>query len=112
MKIKLRRNVYVILLLALVCGLLLHFVARVKGEKYSHEIATALSKAQQLSETYSETSNLKQQSSLIERILLCGDILLGLGIGLFAFWIFLGGRDHMSVPLLLLLFDIPLRLFL
>lgn len=111
MKAKLRMSVYIALLVVLVCGFFLHVVARAKAEKYHHEKATALGRAYRHSETYLDTGNLKQQLLVIERIFLCGGIFMGSGIGLFVLWICLGGRDGMSIPLLLILFDVPLWLF-
>ena len=107
-----KKRLYVALLAALVCGLLLHLVAKIRAQKYSHEKAAALREAVRRSETYSDTNDLKTKFLVTERVVLCGNIFVGLGIGLFALWIVLGGRQLISIPLLLLLVEIALKQFL
>ena len=113
---------YIIMLVALACGLLMHITARVMAEKLESQKAEFLEKAVAQkaksletratnSSKFVEPVSFHTQFLLIKTKFFCGDVFICLGIGLLVFWMYLGGRHRIWIPLLFLLFDIPFWLF-
>lgn len=113
MRTRLLTYLYTLSLVALVCGLVLHIIARTKTETYESQKANVLNKAVQQTGKYVEQIDVQKQNqlALIRTTLLLGFILIGLGIVLCLLWIWFGGRNGIWIPLLLLLIDVPFWMF-
>lgn len=113
MKTNLRRFLFTLSLTALVCGLMMHIVARSAIEKYESRQAAVLQKAMQQPGKNIEQNDVLKQSQLasIRTESFCGSMFIGLGIVLSLLWIWLGGRTGLWILLVLLLFDVPFWMF-
>jgi sterol desaturase/sphingolipid hydroxylase (fatty acid hydroxylase superfamily) len=112
MKTELKTYLYIFTLAALICGLVAHIAARLKVERYESQQAEAIRKAmQQPSQQVEKTDAQKQELASIRITSLFGHTFITLGALLLLLWFFLGGRNGVWLPLLLLLFDVPFWMF-
>jgi hypothetical protein len=113
MKTKLQAYVYLFSCLTLVCGLVMHIIARSTVARYESQQAHSLEQAIQQSGKYVEQNEVQKQEQLASyRVeFFCGHVFIGLGIMLALLWFWFGGRTGIWVLLLLLLVDVPFWMF-
>ena len=113
MNVKLQRYLYVLSLAGLICGIVLHVIARTEICKRESQQAQAISNAIQKSYKYVEPNDasIQKRLVLIRTSMYCGHIFICAGIAFSILWFYLGGRSGVWVMLLLLLIDAPIWMF-